>query len=114
MITIQQFIAILNLRKLLVYQMFHRKLNGNTEAVNQVKILRKSFKSSVNQTVLDTLFLPSEVERVNESKLLPGVLDFLKGFHLRKSDSKKQFAELLNNVCVVGDKETKNDGCRNE
>ena len=48
------------------------------------------------------------MERVNESKLL-SVLDFLKGFDLRKSDSRKQFAELLNNVCGVGDNEIEND-----
>ena len=36
--------------------------------------------------------LSSEVERANRSELLLGVLDFLKGLDLRKSDSKKQFA----------------------
>ena len=69
---------------------------------------QKSLKSSVNQTVLDTLMLLSEGERVNESRLLSGVLDFLKGFDLRKSDSRKQLAELLN-LCDVGDNEIEND-----
>ena len=63
----------------------------------------------MNQTVLDTLMLLSEGERVNESRLLSGVLDFLKGFDLRKSDSRKQLAELLN-LCDIGDNEIENDG----
>ena len=83
-------------------------MSGNIEAVDQAKILRRSLESSENQTVLDTLMLSSEVERVNESKLLFGVLDILKGLDLRKSDSRKQFAELLN-LCDVGDNETEND-----
>ena len=62
----------------------------------------------MNETVLDTLMLLSEVERVNESKLL-SVLDIFKGLDLRKSDSRKQFAELLNIVCAVGDNEIEND-----
>ena len=81
-------------------------MSGNIEAVDQANILRKSLESSVNQTVLDTLVLPSEVERVNESKLLSGVLDFLKVLVLRKSDSRKQFAELLN-VCDIDGNEMK-------
>ena len=82
--------------------------SGNIESVDQAKILQKHLESSVNETVLDTLMLPSEVERVNESKLL-SVLDIFKGLDLRKSDSRKQFAELLNNVCDVGDNEIEND-----
>ena len=83
-------------------------MSGNIEAVDQAKILRRSLESSENQTVLDTLMLSSEVERVNESKLLFGVLDILKGLDLRKSKSRKQFAELLN-LCDVGDNEIEND-----
>ena len=83
-------------------------MSRNIEAVDQAKILRRSLESSENQTLLDTLMLSSEVERVNESKLLFGVLDILKGLDLRKSDSRKQFAELLN-LCDVGDNETEND-----
>ena len=83
-------------------------MSGNTEAVDQAKILRRSLESSENQTLLDTLMLSSEVERVNESKLLFGVLDILKGLDLRKSKSRKQFAELLN-LCDVGDNEIEND-----
>ena len=83
-------------------------MSRNIEAVDQAKILRRSLESSENQTLLDTLMLSSEVERVNESKLLFGVLDILKGLDLRKSDSRKQFAELLN-LCDVGDNEIEND-----
>ena len=57
--------------------------------------------------VLDTLMLPTGVDRVNEIKSFSGVLDFLKMLDLRKSDSRKQFAELLNNVCDVGDNENR-------
>ena len=53
--------------------------------------------------------LSSEVERANRSELLLGVLDFLKGLDLRKSDSKKQFPQLLKNVCDVGENEIEND-----
>ena len=54
--------------------------------------------------VLDTLMLPTGVDRVNEIKSFSGVLKML---DLRKSDSRKQFAELLNNVCDVGDNENR-------
>ena len=109
--TIQQFIADPKLKKAAnLSNVLQKTMSGNTEAVDQAKILQKSLESSVNQMVLDTLMLLSEVERVNESKLLlSGVLDFLKGLDLKKSDSRKQFGELLNNVCDVGENKIEND-----
>ena len=68
-------------------------MSGKIEAVDQAKISRKSLDFSVNQTVLDTLILQSEVERINESQLFSGVSHFLKGLDLKKSDSRKQFPE---------------------
>ena len=47
--------------------------------------------------------LPAATLNHNESKLLFGVLEYLKGLDLQNVESRKVFFELLNNVCNIDD-----------
>ena len=84
-------------------------ITTNMEPGDQEKIIQRSLETTVNRTVLDNLMLPTNTNSINESKLLSGILEYLKRLDLRTNNNKKQFVEMLNNICEVKDSDLNDD-----
>ena len=66
------------------------------QAVEQAKVFRKAMETS--NTSIETIFM-SDVETVNDGKLLHGLIKHLKGFKLYSRDNFNRFCSLLWGVC---------------
>ena len=84
-------------------------ITTNMEPGDQEKIIQRSLETTVNRTVLDNLMLPTNTNSINESKLLSGILEYLKRLDLRTNNNKKQFVEILSNICEVKDSDLNDD-----
>ena len=86
-------------KKVNLSNVLQKILTTRLEPADQAKILQSSLETSVDHTVLDNVMLPTETNSINKSKLLSGVIKYLKGLDLRNTNSINLFVNLLSSIC---------------